>query len=32
MEHMRAYLARADSELEGALRFLDPKTDDTRPN
>ena len=28
MEHMRAHLARADSELEAALRFLDPKTDD----
>ena len=28
MEHMRAHLARADSELEGALRFVDPKTDD----
>ena len=28
MEHMRAHLARADSELEGALRFVDSKTDD----
>ncbi len=28
MEHMRAHLARADGELEAALRFLDPKTDD----
>ena len=28
MEQMRAHLARADSELEAALRFLDPKTDD----
>jgi hypothetical protein len=28
MEHMRAHLARADSELEGALRFVDPKTDE----
>ncbi len=28
MEHMRAHLARADSELEAALRFLDPKSDD----
>jgi hypothetical protein len=27
MEHMRAHLARADGELEAALRFLDPKTD-----
>ena len=26
MEHMRAHLARADSELEAALRFLDPKS------
>jgi hypothetical protein len=28
MERMRAHLARADSELEAALRFVDPKTDD----
>jgi hypothetical protein len=28
MEHIRAHLARADGELEAALRFLDPKTDD----
>jgi hypothetical protein len=28
MEQMRSHLARADSELESALRFLDPKTDD----
>jgi hypothetical protein len=28
MEQMRAHLARADSELEAALRFLDPRTDD----
>jgi hypothetical protein len=28
MEQMRAHLARADSELEAALRFLDPKTDE----
>ncbi len=28
MEQMRAHLARADSELEAALRFVDPKTDD----
>jgi hypothetical protein len=28
MEHMKAHLARADGELEAALRFLDPKTDD----
>ena len=28
MEHMRAHLARADSELEAALRFLDPKSTD----
>ena len=28
MEHMRAHLARADSELEAAIRFLDPKSDD----
>jgi hypothetical protein len=28
MEHIRAHLARADSELEAALRFLDPKSDD----
>ena len=25
---MREHLARADSELEAALRFLDPRTDD----
>ena len=30
MEQTRAHLARADSELEAALRFLDPRTDDTR--
>jgi hypothetical protein len=28
MEQTRAHLARADSELEAALRFVDPKTDD----
>jgi hypothetical protein len=28
MEHMRAHLARGDSELEAALRFLDPKSGD----
>ena len=28
MEHLKAHLARADSELEAALRFLDPRTDD----
>jgi hypothetical protein len=28
MEHMRAHLARADSEMEAALRFVDPKTDE----
>jgi hypothetical protein len=28
MERMRAHLARADYELEAALRFLDPKSDD----
>jgi hypothetical protein len=28
MEQMRAHLARADSELEAALRFVDPRTDD----
>jgi hypothetical protein len=27
MEHMRVHLARADGELEAALRFLDPKSD-----
>ena len=27
MERMRAHLARADYELEAALRFLDPRTD-----
>ena len=27
MEQMRAHLARADSELEAALRFLDPKSE-----
>jgi hypothetical protein len=30
MEQMRAHLARADRDLEAALRFLDPRTDDTR--
>ncbi len=25
MEHMRAHLARAESELEAAQRFMDPK-------
>ena len=28
MEHMRAHLARADSELAAAIRFLDPKSVD----
>jgi hypothetical protein len=28
MEQMRAHLARADSELGAALRFLDPKSAD----
>jgi hypothetical protein len=28
LEQMRAHLALADSELEAALRFLDPKSDD----
>jgi len=28
MEQTRAHLARADSELEAALRFRDPRTDD----
>jgi hypothetical protein len=28
MGQMGAHLARADSELEAALRFVDPKTDD----
>ena len=28
MEQTRAHLARADSELEAALKFLDPRTDD----
>jgi hypothetical protein len=28
MEQMRAHLARADSELEATLRFLDPKSED----
>jgi hypothetical protein len=28
MEQIRAHLARADSELEAALRFLNPRTDD----
>jgi hypothetical protein len=28
MEQMRAHLARADSELEAALRYLDPKSTD----
>jgi hypothetical protein len=28
MEQMRTHLAPADSELEAALRFLDPKSDD----
>ncbi len=27
-EQMRAHLARADSELEAAIRFVDPKTVD----
>jgi hypothetical protein len=30
MEQMRAHLTRADRDLEAALRFLDPRTDDTR--
>ena len=28
MEQIRAHLPRADSDLEAALRFLDPRTDD----
>ena len=28
MVQTRAHLARADGELEAALRFLDPRTDD----
>ena len=28
LERMRAHLARAESELESAQRFLDPKTDE----
>jgi hypothetical protein len=28
MGQTRAHLARADSELEAALRYLDPRTDD----
>jgi hypothetical protein len=28
MEQIRVHLARADSELEAAVRFLDPRTDD----
>jgi hypothetical protein len=28
MEQMRSHLARADSELEAALRYLDPKSKD----
>jgi hypothetical protein len=28
MEQTRAHLARANSELEAALRFIDPKTGD----
>jgi hypothetical protein len=28
MERARAHLARAESELEAAQRFLDPRTDD----
>ncbi len=28
MENMRAHLARADSELEAAIRFVDPKSED----
>jgi hypothetical protein len=28
MEQTKAHLARADSELEAALRFLNPRTDD----
>ena len=27
LERVRAHLARADSELEGAVRFLEPRTD-----
>jgi hypothetical protein len=30
MEQMRAHLTRADRELEAALRFLNPRTNDTR--
>jgi hypothetical protein len=30
MEQMRPHLAHADRDLEAALRFLDPRTDDTR--
>ena len=28
LEQMRAHLARAESELEAAQRFLDPRTDE----
>jgi hypothetical protein len=28
MKHIKTHLARADGELEAALSFLDPKTDD----
>ena len=28
LDHMRAHLARAESELEAAQRFLDPKSGD----
>jgi hypothetical protein len=28
IEHMRAHLARADGEIEAALRFLEPKSDE----
>jgi hypothetical protein len=28
MEQTRAHLARADNELEAALKFLDPRTED----
>ena len=28
MEQIRVHLARADSELEAAVRFLEPRTDD----
>ena len=28
LEQTRAHLARANSDLEAALRFLDPRTDD----